>query len=180
MKESERNRDIDELLDAALALYGSEEPRPGLEARILAHVRANERASRGRAWAWGLAAASAVLLGLAVALLAPRRHPAPVASAPRAVATRLRLSPIASTPIPGAPRGAAREIRSVKVKPPPPEQFPAPEPLSDEERLLVAYASKIGRRPPGAWAALYRGEGLTVPQLEIRGLEIKELRESDE
>ena len=50
-------------IDAALAKYAAVEPRAGLEERILAHLRAQQRSSTSMAWwPWAGVAAAAILI----------------------------------------------------------------------------------------------------------------------
>lgn len=68
---------VDELIGASLRNYAGAEPRPGLEGRVLAGVRARQQAARRRtAWAWsmGLAGVAVVVTGLVI--YRPRQQPA--------------------------------------------------------------------------------------------------------
>ena len=64
MNLDEKERFIDEWLDRTLTQYGQAEPRPGLENRVLAAVRAERVRARPLRWRWQpvLAALSAGLL----------------------------------------------------------------------------------------------------------------------
>ncbi|MFZ0964900.1 MAG: hypothetical protein WAO35_28925, partial [Terriglobia bacterium] len=67
---------VDELIGASLRNYAGAEPRPGLEGRVLAGVRARQQAARRRtAWAWsmGLAGVAVVVTGLVI--YRPRQQP---------------------------------------------------------------------------------------------------------
>jgi hypothetical protein len=48
MHDDKRDQFVDELLEASLKQYGGEEPRSGLETRILASLRTRERAVQRR------------------------------------------------------------------------------------------------------------------------------------
>jgi hypothetical protein len=76
--------ELDRLLDEALASYSSEEPRPGLERRVLKRVRA-ERAPRRFGW-WRWAVAVPVLASL-LALAVTHRVKSPETTAQRNLAS---------------------------------------------------------------------------------------------
>src|SRR5262249_38507171 len=65
MFDDQKDKQLDELLDSLLSAYSGEGPRPGLERRILAGLRARATRRR-RIWTLTLAAptAAALLLGL--------------------------------------------------------------------------------------------------------------------
>jgi hypothetical protein len=71
----------DDWLDQALAEYGKNEPRPGIEARVLAglHGRLNCRPWWGRRWgpAWMPAAVATILLFVVMLFITPEKPPAP-------------------------------------------------------------------------------------------------------
>lgn len=149
------NDELDSLLDAALSKYTAVEPRPGLDDRVLANLHAEQGSSASRAsWQWSLAA-----LALAVVLLA-------VASAWR---TRMHTQPVAqhrSTPqvttqetggdrrgANAVPRNASRSVHKAHRHQSPPDavaaanpkldQFPSPQPLTEQERILVSYVARF-------------------------------------
>src|SRR5271166_2258015 len=62
MTDREKNK-LDAAIDAALAKYATVEPRPGLEDRILANLRAQSTAPHPALWRWALAG---TLTGIAV------------------------------------------------------------------------------------------------------------------
>lgn len=174
MKESERNRDIDELLDAALALYGSEEPRPGLEARILAGVNAGGRATRPRAWAWGLAAAAALLI-LVLVLHIREHRPRPSLIPAPAAANHPQPSPTVAGTKPQELHALPRETRSARVTQPWPALFPTPTPITEEEKLLVAYVRETPKSALSSAAKEQTAEEVEIPDLTVAGLKIQEL-----
>ena len=156
--------EADRELDAALARYGVAEPRAGLEGRILANL-ASVRAERGRSvastpWLWpAVGVLTVALIGAAATMWRSggmTQSPAPVAqksepavrSAPVANATAAagdiekQVAPVATE------RGVRRMAPSAKFvavktteKEPKLEQFPSPEPLSEEEKLMIRYAA---------------------------------------
>ena len=83
MHDDKRDQFVDQLLDASLRQYRGEEPRSGLEMRILASIRTRERAARVRGLGWAVAACAGILAVIAVTLhFAPTqlRRPTPSAS----------------------------------------------------------------------------------------------------
>lgn len=156
---------LDDLLDAALEARGRIEPRPGLETRILATLRERpplpvRRALLARPGGrLALAAAAAVVLAVAVVVATSGGRPAeapPIASAttaaPRALATpppvaspaAVSAASPASGPSPVATRRDVTSrpaVRRASRRP----SFPAPSPLSEEERLLLRFVSDAPR-----------------------------------
>ncbi len=66
MAEQEKDQHLDEMLDSLLASYSNEDPRPGMETRILVALEAHAK-QRRRTWVLGFAmAAAVVLLALAI------------------------------------------------------------------------------------------------------------------
>jgi len=152
--DQDQTRELDGLLDAALAKYSAVEPRVGLEDRILAHLH-SEPIRPQHAWLqWGFVGAVAVVT--VVAILAWRStqssHPVtanhsaatqppsirvtkPVPDPADAVATPKAVS----LPKPNASRTlAARRMAHPKL-----DQFPSPQPLSREEIALVQYVKNF-------------------------------------
>lgn len=157
---------LDRELNAALAKYAAAEPRPGLEERILAHLRTErERVPVRVWWAWGAAAALAafvVVVALTWRLQKPR--PSIVASHPPTAAREgqngnrnydrqtsavrvdsnghasdfhLRASTLAAT---RAVRRIRHEVASAGPKL---EQFPSPQPLTEQELALARYVRQF-------------------------------------
>ena len=156
MEPNDRERVVNEWLDPALKRYGRAEPRPGLESRILATLR-TEHLSQSR-WVWrpALAAGLAVLLG-ALIFLARGRRVAPGISAGNHIAVKQDASAVPEIPANTAvssrrapqiakrslpPTGHARPAQSARVTEeaaPRLAQFPAPLPLSEQEKMLASY-----------------------------------------
>lgn len=152
--------DIDRWLEDALARYTRVEPRPGLEARLLARVAEKRRESRSNLRWWGALALTTACL-LAAALLW-RERPVPVglqqpvanvvssdkqtqASTSRSSGeTASRYAGIGIVVAPGKPRRAlAVHGQSAEPKL---DRFPAPTPLSEQERLLARYVREYPQR----------------------------------
>ena len=143
---------LDRVLDAALAEYGTVAPRSGIEERILASLRARETKRHGAWWQWSFAALAAMTLMVVVGLAWQRsrtstppivnRRPAPLELVPqkKEVATHDTLD---------NPRQKSRR-RVVRASPeqivvaaaPKLDQFPSPQPLSEQERFLAMYINQ--------------------------------------
>ncbi len=150
-----REKDFERELDAALARYGVVEPRNGLEQRVLANLRAqNARATRFEWRRW--AATGFAVASLAVLLIwAGERNWAPVNITSRTTQdgvpwTIARVPLATATPsghngITGRARQSdltERNARESGDSLPKLAQFPAPEPLSEQEKLLVRYVEQ--------------------------------------
>jgi len=174
----ERNgRDqLDSMLNAALAGYSAAEPLAGLEERVLCRVRAIEVTRRRTAgWAFTFAAAAALVL-VAIVMKTPgnltpksrdiarTETPAPVRSAARVeeprVATKRRRGRIA------AKRTASPELL------PKQEQFPAPAPLTAEERVLRSFVEGHPAEAQQVFAQLQRrsNEPIQIEPIQIAPL----------
>lgn len=152
MADSEKEKQLDELLDSCLSSYSAVEPRPGYETRMQAVLREQLAKEHGHIWRsfWIVGAAAAV--GAVVVFIFLSLPPRPV-----------RVGPIptySAQTIPGSvllPGNAAHEhLRAQVVKPKTkpghslhgdtrPALFPTPAPLSEQEKLLVHYMSATPR-----------------------------------
>jgi len=177
----QRDQFLDELVEASLKQFRGEEPRPGLEMRIIAGIRSRERAARRRGLAWTVAACAGMLAAVILALhfaRAPSRQPVPSASVPRPTAKPLASSGAADARSwnprlvqgqkPRTPRAGGQAAR-----PPRPEQFPTPFPLTEQEKLLLAYFNKVNKSDLVVDAS--ETNGAPVTELKISGIEIAPL-----
>jgi hypothetical protein len=164
MSDQNDERKLDDLLDSALSEYSAVEPRPGLEARILARIRDSAEQPRARWWntGWlvaGAAAAGIAVLVLSVLFLRPVGKPQPV---------QVRRDPPAVQPQPDKDRMTAQEPPVRKERRPHhgqpqqvlaqsdrPSVFPTPAGLSEQEKLMMAYLAQTPKeeimaqlRPP--------------------------------
>src|SRR5271155_255029 len=151
-----QNDKLDRELDAALARFGAVEPRPGLDERILATLRAERERSTERSWwRWPAVAALVVMIALSVSLAWRSANSAKNTAAHTAVAAQsARHSPTQVANNRGGlvrPHAASgRQLKphsvsspaKVLASPPKLEQFPSPQPLSEQEKLLSAYVSE--------------------------------------
>ncbi len=185
---------LDHELDAALAKYASIEPRPGLEERVLANLRAECRPVLAR-WFWGWTMASAAAVALIVvgivtwnvtwnpAWKSGRSGPQNTAQQssqqlsqqPSTTAQDSRPSPQPLTaeesgvrPRPPIPvqRSAGRHAppRIMVMDQPRRAQFPTPQPLSEQEQMLASYVAKYPEN--AAVVAQARAEALERDKIE--------------
>jgi hypothetical protein len=178
--------DLDRQLDTALAKYAQIEPRAGLENRVLATLHAERSRVPQRAWwRWSVAGAVAVVVVVVALVLAWRsgkfhgretaHRPsisAPAVSAPGLESAGSGVGPEAGKnddhpPAPGpAPKHFVHGAHATAVASANPklDQFPSPQPLSEQERLLENYVAKYPER--AVLLARARFEALQRDQLE--------------
>jgi hypothetical protein len=202
----DENSERDRELDAALARYATVEPRPGLEQRVLAHLRAEQQLHAARGWrGWRPLAALAVACSIAVVsatLLTKSRVFNPTTASGNA-----SREGVAKDPRPGgaaqsdmgkpalesgrlqervqsterakgavANHGGAAELRQTETADevaPKLERFPAPEPLSEQEKLLARFVEDDPQE--AALVAEARAE-----QFKLEDEKMKELGEGTE
>jgi len=175
---------VDELLDASLRRYASATPRPGLESRVLAGVRARQQAARRHtAWGWAMGMAAVAALVTLLVIHWPRPRPAPlpvIANAPANISAPsvARVTPPVPPPMPHrSPRQALPSGVDTR-----PQQFPTPRPLSEQEKLLLIYAQSL----KGSSAASMQvadedpEHDLEIPPLSIAEIKIDPLAPPEE
>jgi hypothetical protein len=151
--------DLDRVLDAALAKYASVEPRPGLEQRVMANLSTAERDTQTLVrWVWGVAAALAIVLVVAgIAWRSGRtsrpdiaRHPPGIVSkhAPQeSLAKTSEAMPAVRNRrvrrVIRRERNAPQTMKTLITSAPKSEQFPSPQPLSEQEKLLASYVERF-------------------------------------
>jgi hypothetical protein len=151
LRAAETKDSVDRLLDAGLARYSAAETRPGLENRILAGLSrsAGPQPSRWLDWRWAGALTTAAVALLVLAVFFLRQPPAP--PKPSQTATS-RPAPVAPAPAVSTPpvaqplavpkrttRRAQPQVQQARAEAPRLETFPAPAPLSEQERLLLLF-----------------------------------------
>jgi hypothetical protein len=180
MKPEDTNRIAERWLDVGLKELGQAEPRPGLEGRVLAHLQAEgaQPAAWWRQWRPGLAVVLVGVVAGSVLLLtrsAPEPARTPIASLPGkngpATPPEKAASGIAPVAGPSRIRPRLREktpaasASSGNASGPRLEQFPSPQPLSEQEKLLAQY---VEERPQEAkMVARMRAELLKQDLLEF-------------
>jgi len=143
-------------LDRALRRYAAVEPRIGLEERLLANLRARQKhapAGVGWQWRWAAGAGAVAVLVLALSLtwrigkpplgnsIDPRISQGGRDSQMTNPASQPHLSaralPSLHTPAGHRPRRSTAAVRIA----PHLEQFPSPQPLSEQEKILARYVA---------------------------------------
>ena len=174
--ERERDRDVeggldDQWLESALIQFGRAEPRVGLENRLLANLRAERaQAYLRRPWwrALGMVASLAAIL-VAVRVEERDRERKPESTAATSTTNRAEARELVQPrPIPQIVhparevvlrRPAHRPTRDLAVASTPKlAQFPSPQPLSEQERILASYVAKYPEH--AALVAQARAEAL--------------------
>jgi hypothetical protein len=149
---------LDRELDVALSQYAAVEPRSGLEARILANLQAQRTQIPERVWwRWGIAATVAAVILVAVALMwksgrsaqqqivqhpsiqrSPEKSPPQVAANDEHSAVRNAITPPRRTSVhPPQPATVATAAANPKL-----DVFPSPQPLSEQEKVLLEYVHR--------------------------------------
>lgn len=162
----EGNEELDRRIDSALGGYSDAEPVAGLEERVLRRVRVS---TRRRMLGWAVAFAAAAALVVTVIVVRTPHHvgptyrvgvpavmrPAPVVEKPRVVTVR---------------RAKPRAVRARRL--PKLEQFPAPTPLTAEERALVAFVEHHPAEAQQVFAELQKSnEPIEIQPIQISPLQ---------
>ncbi len=174
-----QSRKIEDLLGRGLTKYGEVAPRPGLEDRVLTHLRLeSERAAQPfwQGWSFRL---GAIILGAALTLVIVWRPNTKAPEAPHAVLRIEPEAPSVSVPPPGPgnsrrepPVKAPRRVPVVAARQQP-EQFPSTRPLSSQEELLLAYVNQAPSEEVADTARRVRSiEEVHVQDLEVAPLDI--------
>jgi len=152
------NDKLDRDLDAALAKFAAAEPRAGLDERILATLRTDQQRVATRSW-WRWPVLATVAAALVVSVSVARRSGEPVQTTaahspattqstghagtqlannaegspirPHEATSEIRLKPRAIT------RPATVVVSAVRL-----DQFPSPQALSEQEKILARYVTK--------------------------------------
>ncbi len=171
MDDKDKRQFEDALLEAALGERAKAAPRAGLEERILGGIEA--RTARPRAslprWAWAFATVAAAAAVLTVVVF---HHPA-VSRPPEPATAIQNAKPAIAHPLVARIPPPAANSKTVRLA-----VFPAPRPLSPEERMLLAYVSKGHLSETGNASPPALDEDLKVPKLEVAALDIKPIEGS--
>ncbi len=147
------NNALDHQLDAALAKFATVEPRAGLEERILANLRIKQKRPAERWWRWPAVAALAAMIMLTLFLALRSRKPTqniavqypPVpAQRNKSTGTQIANHSESGSIRPHGQSGRRLKPRAfsaatVAVNSPKLDQFPSPQPLSEQETILTHY-----------------------------------------
>jgi hypothetical protein len=164
---------LDLALDAALAKYVTAMPRPGIEERLVANLRAERGRSRIRLWrrrptVAAFAALAAVLVVSVLWRSAGPTHRIAVGQSPATVAHSPELRADATNRLGGlvpthqaelGKRPRPRQVAAKTVFSPRLDRFPSPQPLSEQEKILQSYFSNYPKDAvlvARAWAAAQR------------------------
>jgi hypothetical protein len=150
---ADRNQDdLDSVLDAALAKYAAVEPRAGLEERILANLQSPQARVPNRAWwPWSVAGAWAAVVVVVLTLawrsaqpphLSVSNHSSTTAQSPRQPEALVAPSLGGNQDRGNKVRRATVQLRAVIAINPKLDQFPSPQPLSEQEKMLQSYVAK--------------------------------------
>jgi hypothetical protein len=181
--DNEKQDELDRTLDAALAKYSAVEPRAGLEDRVLANLRSERARVPDRVWwHWSMAAALAamvVALALASRSSGPSRPAVANHSSTRPQGLKQAVTPDVAigdgNQLRGNQarlhqraglRGATMHRPQAKLVADNPklDQFPSPQPLSEQEKILASYVEKYPEQ--AVLLARARTEALRQDQLE--------------
>jgi hypothetical protein len=152
------NGTFDHEIDSALAKYTGVEPRAGLDSRILANLQAEQqRAAKHSWWRWPAVAAFAALIVIALSLAwrpgrltlnAAAQHPPGTVRSNEYDETQI-ANHAASGLIPHEAVSAKKpkphpvlHRGGVVARAPKLDQFPSPQPLSEQERMLTDYVAE--------------------------------------
>jgi hypothetical protein len=185
---ADTNQDeLDRVLDAALAKYAAAEPRPGLEDRLLANLRAERKRLPDRApWHWCVAAALAAVIVAAISLAwksgKPSHplvaiHPPTTTQATQEPTTQVVSSHENSGVRPSSPN-SGRTIAAHRSQPAVPawalpklDQFPSPQPPSQQELAVRRYVSDFPQEATLIAQAQEQYEKETRQQMKDAGSE---------
>jgi len=142
--------DLDHALDSVLEKYAAVEPRPGLEDRIFANLRAEKAHPQQYSWwRWSWAVAAAVVMVAALLAWRSTRSSHPVIANHPAVEndSGKPVQHVASGQIKPGPSPRRRSGPRPSTQPhlatvetyPKLDVFPSPRPLSEEELALARY-----------------------------------------
>jgi hypothetical protein len=161
---------LDELLDNALASYCQAPETEGLERRVLAKV--NERARRRPAgrFAMALAAAAALCWLLWWEMPKTAMHP-PASKTTKPTEALLARTTPARDPVVVLPHANKKSGKPRRPAEPKLAQFPAPSPMSSEERALLRLVTGDPKNIPRELTH----SGNPIEPLQIAAIEIKPL-----
>jgi hypothetical protein len=151
---------LDREIDAALAQYGAVEPRAGLEQRVLTNLQAEREKIASRSWwRWpatvALALAAAVTIAVGGSRMWRSAKTPPVVSLdrpPTSVESGGQDGPILAGDVRNPPplissarrneTNRDRRRQPTVAAGPKLEQFPSPQPMSEQEKILAIYVAQ--------------------------------------
>jgi hypothetical protein len=170
------NDAIDRRLDAALSTFAAVEPRAGLEDRVLANLRAqSERTPERGWWRWAAVGALAMVVMMLVVFLSWRTRKPQLVKAPDHVTKHDVASNQAASDLVLLPHHATSVKTAVTNRTPHPaeratvaphlSQFPSPEAMSDQEKMLADYAAEY--QDQAVLIARFNEEDLRRDRMEL-------------
>jgi hypothetical protein len=168
--------ELDHALEMALAKYTSVEPRVGLEERVLARLRTEPKQSPSRVWCqWAVAAGAVAVVAIALALSLSKHSQRVIAIHPpdkkehEESGTKMATSNVSGVKEHGhiqihktgkhIPQTIAVAEADPKL-----DEFPSPQPLSEQEKILANYVAQFPKQ--ATLIARLRTEALQQDQLE--------------
>ena len=170
MKNDDDRDELDDLIDGALPGYSTTGPMHGLEERVLRRIRMAGSVPRSL-WPYRLRFAAPVAALLFLAVVVPRMRWKPLSHATNT--TQLRTAPNRTAirppsaslprdlPAPGPQFAKARQQKRARqedrTRPevlPKEERFPTPAPMTQEERILLAWAMRAPAEAREAFVSL--------------------------
>ena len=179
------DRELDQLIDAALPSYSAKEPLPGLEHRILAGVLT--RPARVGRFSWPLAIGALVCACLLIFLILPKHRsdsrdfsPATASSAAEkgnSSTLEAHSERAANLTIPARRRASGSQSVSAPRTEPLPKQdiFPSSSPLTAEEERLTAYSRAQLRATTPIPDKTLQIEPIRIAELQIKPLDFSAL-----
>ena len=162
---ADKEEDLDRLLDEGIQSYVAAEPLAGLEQRVLARTRTAPKRNHAPAF---LAAAGACA---ATVILTVAFHTTP--TPPPVLPPVPPPAHVAIAPIPKPVLATQRPRTTHKL--PKQRQFPTPQPVTAEERLLLALIAAHPDQTAQAFASLHSQSD----PIEIKPIEIKPLGQGE-
>ncbi len=152
MSDQNNEKKLDDLLNSALSEYSAVEPRPGLEARILARIQDSAQQPRWWSVRWlvaGATAAAIAVIVLSVLFFRPARRPQRVEIQPNHPQA-IQPQPQPSSEDTTAKTAPVRKEKRLSHAQPQqelalsdrPSVFPTPADLSEQEKLMLAYIAQ--------------------------------------
>lgn len=145
--------EFNDLLAGSLKRYGEVEPRAGLEGRVLARLAEETHTNSHWAWMWVPATTCACLLAVVVwiGIVGKRERPHIGREATKVLTKGNRLETAEVRSQMDKPRRLrTHEVRKTPLQvantTPRLEHFPSPRPLSEQEKLLVAYVREYPKQ----------------------------------
>jgi hypothetical protein len=182
MAEPENDKRVDDLLDSFFSEYSAAEPRPGLEMRIRAGLKAQARQRRRH---WALAFAASAALVFLVVLIARTRRPQEIV--PNRVAVE-KTSPDAAPnprntvkPAPHRAHSPTADERSARLRNHPDSRMllQAVNAMPRADNMIFAHEKLYLSTPPQPEQEPAREEHASAPDISIQHLGVRPIEIKD-